>query len=96
MKKIIALGVTLALAGGISTFLSSPSYAGSYCNDGTYSYSSGQGTCSWHKGVSKYPTYKAPSYNYPSYKAPSYKAPSYKAPSYKAPSYKAPSLNFNW
>lgn len=27
------------------------SYAGSICNDGTYSYSEGRGTCSWHGGV---------------------------------------------
>jgi hypothetical protein len=26
-------------------------YAGSICNDGTYSYSEGRGTCSWHGGV---------------------------------------------
>jgi len=31
--------------------LSSPADAGSICNDGTYSYSEGRGTCSWHGGV---------------------------------------------
>ncbi len=25
--------------------------AGTYCADGTYSYSSGKGTCSWHGGI---------------------------------------------
>lgn len=30
---------------------SNSSEAGSICNDGTYSYSEGRGTCSWHGGV---------------------------------------------
>lgn len=30
-------------------------FAGSICNDGTYSESEGRGTCSWHGGVKEYP-----------------------------------------
>lgn len=31
--------------------LTTSAVAGSICNDGTYSYSEGRGTCSWHGGV---------------------------------------------
>jgi hypothetical protein len=35
--------------------------AGTICNDGSYSYNSGRGTCSWHGGVNKaYPSYSDP------------------------------------
>jgi len=35
------------------SLLSTNGFAGSICKDGTYSYSEGKGTCSWHGGVRK-------------------------------------------
>ena len=35
----------------LTNFSSVVANAGTYCADGTYSYSSGKGTCSWHGGI---------------------------------------------
>jgi hypothetical protein len=43
----------LLILSGASLILFVPqASAGTYCADGTYSYSSGKGTCSWHGGIS--------------------------------------------
>ena len=50
MKKLSLVSTlimlfTLSLHSGVSA------NAGTYCADGSYSYSSGRGTCSWHGGI---------------------------------------------
>lgn len=47
MKKLL---FALAIAAGAISW-AGPATADAVCRDGTYSYSSGQGTCSWHGGV---------------------------------------------
>ena len=48
----------------LSLLVSSVSAAGSICNDGTYSYSEGRGTCSWHDGVAVSGVYQDQSSSY--------------------------------
>lgn len=48
----------------LAFLVSSASYAGSICNDGTYSYSEGRGTCSWHGGVAVSGVYQDQSLTY--------------------------------
>ena len=48
----------------LSLLVSSVSAAGSICNDGTYSYSEGRGTCSWHNGVAVSGVYQDQSSSY--------------------------------
>jgi hypothetical protein len=77
MKRLL---LVLALMFSTSLVAIQPVNAGELCADGSWSNSSGKGTCSWHGGIaggsgSKINTYKVP--------APVYKAP---APVYKSPS----------
>ena len=51
-KSLIVIALSLATSLGFA----SPSFA-SYCNDGTFSTSSGRGTCSWHGGLSSNDTF---------------------------------------
>ena len=74
MKKVLGFGLTLVLAASLATFSVSSAEAISSCNDGTFSNSSGRGTCSWHGGVKKFPSFKTPSYKFKSYKAPKFKS----------------------
>ena len=48
MKRITLIAITSLI---VTNFLSVNANAGTYCADGTYSYSSGSGTCSWHGGI---------------------------------------------
>jgi hypothetical protein len=85
MKRLL---LVLALMFSTSLFAIQPVNAGELCADGSWSNSSGKGTCSWHGGIaggsgSKMNTYKVPA---PVYKAP---VPVYKAPT---PVYKSPSI----
>ena len=48
MKKFVL--IALVAFGSVCTSLV-PAHAGTYCADGTYSASSGSGTCSWHGGI---------------------------------------------
>lgn len=63
MKKLVLIALGSVLLG----LVSSPAYAGSQCNNGSYSSNSGRGTCSWNGGVNKsFPSYSDPgssSYN---------------------------------
>jgi hypothetical protein len=64
MKRITFAAITGLL---LSLIISTPSNAGSYCNNGTYSSNSGRGTCSYNGGVNRnYPSFSDPgssSYN---------------------------------
>ena len=50
MKKLIIATLSVLM---FSTIGIAPSFAGSYCNNGTYSANSGKGTCSKNGGVNK-------------------------------------------
>lgn len=46
VRATVLASVVLTVA-----FFTAPASADAICRDGTYSYSSGSGTCSWHGGV---------------------------------------------
>ena len=82
----------------LTTIVSSS--ANTLCNDGTFSQSTGKGTCSWHGGIaggSKGNTYKSPSQHYknqfnndsrlPSYGSNSRRNNSFGYDSWNTPSY---------
>jgi hypothetical protein len=48
MKRFVLIAL-VALGSVCSSLV--PAHAGTYCADGTYSVSSGSGTCSWHGGI---------------------------------------------
>jgi hypothetical protein len=48
MKKTMLVAVLSVLFINVSLVNAT---AGTFCSDGTYSYSSGRGTCSWHGGI---------------------------------------------
>lgn len=58
MKKLVIATVSVL---SFSVIGVAPAYAGSYCNNGTYSANSGKGTCSKNGGVNKnFPSYSDP------------------------------------
>jgi len=48
VKRLLIVGLFLV---GTSFATISPASAGQFCADGTWSNSSGRGTCSWHGGI---------------------------------------------
>jgi hypothetical protein len=63
MKRLL---LVLALMFGASLVAIQPVNAGEWCADGTWSNSSGKGTCSWHGGIQGNTTKKKTnSYNDP-------------------------------
>lgn len=59
MARKITVGLLLSLALFLSSYKTAS--ADAICNDGTYSYSSGSGTCSHHGGVDYWIDYTPPS-----------------------------------
>lgn len=49
--KMLRLLVMLVIAVSLQSATAGPASADAVCEDGSYSYSSGSGTCSWHGGV---------------------------------------------
>ena len=49
VARSVSFGLTFLAI--LVTGLSAPASAGTFCADGTYSASSGKGTCSWHGGI---------------------------------------------
>jgi Protein of unknown function (DUF3761) len=95
MKRlVIAIAAALAtvgVSGLLSATVFTPSADAATCHDGSYSYSYGSGTCSWHGGVDRSYSYRPTPYSYMPYKyrphVYSYTPYSYKPYSYKPYSY---------
>jgi hypothetical protein len=49
IARDVSIGLTVLTI--LSTGLATSASAGTFCADGTYSYSTGKGTCSWHGGI---------------------------------------------
>ena len=89
MKRLAIIAATVAtvgVSGLLSAAVFTPSADAATCRDGSYSYSYGSGTCSWHGGIDRsypyQPTYQS---NWPS-RYRSSPVPRYQ-PSYSLPSY---------
>jgi Protein of unknown function (DUF3761) len=95
MKRlVIAIAAALATV-GVSGLLSATVFTQSAdaatCRDGSYSYSYGSGTCSWHGGVDRRYSYKPTPYSYMPYK---YRPHVYSPYSYSPYSYKPYSYGY--
>jgi Protein of unknown function (DUF3761) len=87
-RLVIAAAVaTVGASGLLSATVFTPSADAATCRDGSYSYSYGSGTCSWHGGIDRSYPYKP---IYQSHLPPRYRTspvPRYYPPRYQSPSW---------